>query len=42
MSEPDGAADDVTNDGVLAQIDRLGVEYEVVPCDPALADTAAF
>jgi hypothetical protein len=38
----DGAADDVTTDGVLAQIDRLGVEYEVVPCDPALADTAAF
>ena len=38
MSEPDGTA----NDGVLDQIDRLGVEYEVVPCDPALADTAAF
>ena len=38
MSEPDGTP----NDGVLDQIDRLGVEYEVVPCDPALADTAAF
>jgi prolyl-tRNA editing enzyme YbaK/EbsC (Cys-tRNA(Pro) deacylase) len=23
-------------------LDRLGVEYEVMPCDPALADTAAF
>lgn len=27
---------------VRAQLDRLGVVYEVVPCDPALADTAAF
>ncbi|MGH9125757.1 MAG: YbaK/EbsC family protein [Acidimicrobiales bacterium] len=27
---------------VRAQLDRLGVAYEVVPCDPALADTAAF
>ncbi len=42
MSEPDNALNDVTTDSVLAQIDRLGVEYEVVPCDPALADTAAF
>lgn len=23
-------------------LDRLGVAYEVMPCDPALADTAAF
>ena len=23
-------------------LDDLGVEYELVPCDPALADTAAF
>jgi prolyl-tRNA editing enzyme YbaK/EbsC (Cys-tRNA(Pro) deacylase) len=23
-------------------LDRLGAEYEVMPCDPALADTAAF
>jgi prolyl-tRNA editing enzyme YbaK/EbsC (Cys-tRNA(Pro) deacylase) len=25
-----------------AALDRLGVPYEVVPCDPAYADTAAF
>jgi prolyl-tRNA editing enzyme YbaK/EbsC (Cys-tRNA(Pro) deacylase) len=25
-----------------AALDRLGVTYEVMPCDPALADTAAF
>jgi prolyl-tRNA editing enzyme YbaK/EbsC (Cys-tRNA(Pro) deacylase) len=23
-------------------LDRLGLDYEVMPCDPALADTAAF
>jgi prolyl-tRNA editing enzyme YbaK/EbsC (Cys-tRNA(Pro) deacylase) len=27
---------------VRQQLDALGVPYEVVPCDPALADTAAF
>ena len=27
---------------VLAFLDALGVAYERVPCDPALADTAAF
>jgi prolyl-tRNA editing enzyme YbaK/EbsC (Cys-tRNA(Pro) deacylase) len=27
---------------VLAHLERLGVEHEVVPCDPELADTAAF
>lgn len=27
---------------VRAHLDRLGVEHEIVPCDPALADTAAF
>ena len=27
---------------VLAHLDRLGVAYEIVACDPALADTAAF
>jgi prolyl-tRNA editing enzyme YbaK/EbsC (Cys-tRNA(Pro) deacylase) len=31
-------ADDV----VRRHLDTLGVLYEVVPCDPALADTAAF
>jgi prolyl-tRNA editing enzyme YbaK/EbsC (Cys-tRNA(Pro) deacylase) len=24
------------------RLDELGIEYEVMPCDPALADTAAF
>src|SRR5262245_14400830 len=27
---------------VRARLDEIGVEYEIVPCDPALADTAAF
>lgn len=27
---------------VLAHLDRLGVEYEVMDCDPDLADTAQF
>jgi prolyl-tRNA editing enzyme YbaK/EbsC (Cys-tRNA(Pro) deacylase) len=27
---------------VREHLDALGVAYEVVPCDPALADTAAF
>src|SRR5437870_13122366 len=27
---------------VRAQLDRLGVDYEIFPCDPALADTANF
>jgi prolyl-tRNA editing enzyme YbaK/EbsC (Cys-tRNA(Pro) deacylase) len=27
---------------VREHLDTLGVPYEVVPCDPALADTAAF
>lgn len=26
----------------VATLDRLGVPYEVIPCDPAFADTAAF
>ena len=29
-------------DPVLDQLDELGLVYEVVPCDPELADTAAF
>ena len=29
-------------DAVLQQLDDLGLAYEVVPCDPDLADTAAF
>lgn len=27
---------------VIAALDQLGHPYEVLPCDPALADTAAF
>ncbi|MDH3306693.1 MAG: hypothetical protein OEO77_04135 [Acidimicrobiia bacterium] len=27
---------------VLAELDALGADYEALPCDPALADTAAF
>ena len=30
------------DDAVQRHLDALGVPYEVVPCDPALADTAAF
>jgi prolyl-tRNA editing enzyme YbaK/EbsC (Cys-tRNA(Pro) deacylase) len=30
------------SDPVLATAEATGVPYEVVPCDPALADTAAF
>lgn len=29
-------------DALLEHLDRLGVEHEIVPCDPALADTAEF
>jgi len=31
-----------TPDPVLATLDAIGAEYEVVPCDPDLADTAEF
>ncbi|MGA9594625.1 MAG: YbaK/EbsC family protein [Acidimicrobiia bacterium] len=30
------------SDPVLTTIDGLGVDYEVIPCDPQLADTAQF
>jgi len=30
------------SDPITARLDALGVEYEIVPCDPELADTAAF
>ena len=32
----------MSEDAVKQQLDQLGVEYEIVPCDPALADTAKF
>lgn len=31
-----------TPDPVLATLDAIGAEYELVPCDPELADTAEF
>src|SRR3982750_2984812 len=33
---------DPAEGAVRAPLERLGVDHEVVPCDPALADTAAF
>jgi len=33
---------DATFDRVVGELDRLGAAYEVVECDPDLADTAAF
>ncbi|MDH3705814.1 MAG: hypothetical protein OES57_07080 [Acidimicrobiia bacterium] len=30
------------NDPLLERLAQLGVDHEIVPCDPALADTAAF
>ncbi len=38
MSDPDLMLHEPTR----RRLDELGVEYEVMPCDPALADTAAF
>ena len=38
MSDPDLLLHEPTR----RRLDELGVEYEVMPCDPALADTAAF
>lgn len=34
--------DDATRDWLDAHLRDLGVPYELFPCDPALADTAAF
>jgi prolyl-tRNA editing enzyme YbaK/EbsC (Cys-tRNA(Pro) deacylase) len=31
-----------TQAGLRSTLDRLGVAYEIILCDPALADTAAF
>ncbi|MDQ1356870.1 MAG: hypothetical protein QOG44_1243 [Acidimicrobiaceae bacterium] len=39
-SDPDADAD--ADAAVRRHLDLLGVEYELVSCDPALADTAAF
>lgn len=32
----------MVDDAFVATLESLGVEYEMFPCDPALADTAAF
>jgi prolyl-tRNA editing enzyme YbaK/EbsC (Cys-tRNA(Pro) deacylase) len=29
-------------DALLEQLDSLGVDYEIIPCDPELADTVQF
>jgi prolyl-tRNA editing enzyme YbaK/EbsC (Cys-tRNA(Pro) deacylase) len=33
---------DSIEDGVRRELERLGLEYEAMPCDPDFADTAAF
>ncbi len=33
---------DTNDDVVVAELKDLGLEHEIVPCDPDLADTAAF
>jgi prolyl-tRNA editing enzyme YbaK/EbsC (Cys-tRNA(Pro) deacylase) len=38
MSDPDG----ILHAPSRARLDDLGIDYEVMPCDPELADTAAF
>ncbi|MGD0321477.1 MAG: YbaK/EbsC family protein [Acidimicrobiales bacterium] len=45
MLDPDRSAPksvDELERGVLDALDDLGVGYEIFPCDPAFADTAAF
>ncbi len=32
----------MSHDPLLAGLDRTGIAYEIFPCDPDLADTAAF
>jgi prolyl-tRNA editing enzyme YbaK/EbsC (Cys-tRNA(Pro) deacylase) len=36
------SAPEVGEEEVRSALDALGVDYEIVDCDPALADTAAF
>lgn len=40
--EPDPAHDPDGRDRLIASLAPLGVEYDLFPCDPALADTTAF
>ena len=30
------------SDGLVERLESLGIAYEIIPCDPALADTAQF
>jgi prolyl-tRNA editing enzyme YbaK/EbsC (Cys-tRNA(Pro) deacylase) len=39
---PSAVTDDPTREALAGRLDALGVPYELFPCDPALADTAAF
>jgi prolyl-tRNA editing enzyme YbaK/EbsC (Cys-tRNA(Pro) deacylase) len=32
----------IAEDAVRSQLEQLGVEHQFIPCDPELADTAAF
>lgn len=32
----------MSDDAILTAVKAVGVEFEVIPCDPALADTAEF
>ena len=42
MSDSGDAADAALEAAVREALDRTGVPYELLPCDPDLADTAAF
>ena len=41
-AEPGGPGREAIERRVIEELDRLGASYEVLACDPALADTAAF
>lgn len=40
--KPDGAGNAPAGDSVVAQLEALDLAYEIVTCDPDLADTAQF
>lgn len=37
-----GTHDPISDDPLVAALDATGVDYEIIECDPALADTARF
>jgi prolyl-tRNA editing enzyme YbaK/EbsC (Cys-tRNA(Pro) deacylase) len=39
---PDDTSPEDAEARVRAHLEQLGVEHEIIPCDPSLADTAAF